>query len=197
MKSSEAWKNKNLESLCDEIWKEVDGYDGNFHVSSFGRIKSLKRHVFSGGKNRLRKERIICATLHRDGYIKCTIQSNGNRKTYMVHRLVAKTFIPNPENKPQINHKNGVKSDNTVENLEWCNASENGIHSYKLGLSKATHGELNWKSKLTKLQVIEIRNKYTGKHGEIVKMSREYNISASQIRRIVKNLRWKLITETD
>lgn len=85
------------------------------------------------------KEKFLKPTLAASGYMRTTIYNNsGVGVPFSVHRLVAKVFIPNPDNKPQVNHINGVKNDNRVENLEWVTASENGLHSFKNGFSKIT-----------------------------------------------------------
>lgn len=100
-----------------EGWKDVVGYEGLYKVSSHGRI------INQSGK-------IHAVCINRLGYCKLLLCNNGNRKHYLVHRVVAENFIPNPLNYPQINHKNGIKSDNNIENLEWCTSSQNNKHKY-------------------------------------------------------------------
>jgi hypothetical protein len=115
-----------------EIWKDVPGYEGRYRVSSKGRIKSLNRAVpYRIGITRTLPERLLKPTKNYKGYL-CVKLYNFGHKSYVLHRLIALAFIPNPENKPQTNHKNGIKEDNRVENLEWCTNQENQLHSYRV-----------------------------------------------------------------
>lgn len=111
--------------MKEEIWKDVVGYEGIYQVSNLGRIKSLKR-----------KGKIKNTQLDKDGYEHLSLWHNSKAKRMSVHRIVAQAFIPNPENKPVVNHIDGNKTNNIVNNLEWCTRSENDIHAYKLGLRK-------------------------------------------------------------
>jgi hypothetical protein len=109
-----------------------------YQVSDLGNIKHLACCNYPRKKyGRIEyKEKIRKLTEDKDGYLAVTISVNGKIKTYKVHRLVAKYFIPNPENKPQVNHKEGNKKDNRAIMLEWCNQSENNIHAFSIGLMK-------------------------------------------------------------
>ena len=97
-----------------EYWKPVVGYEGHYQVSNFGRVKSIKF-----GKEIILKQKI------KDGYYYVGLSKNGIVKNYFVHRLVAEAFIPNPNNLPQVNHKDENKLNNSVDNLEWCDAKYN------------------------------------------------------------------------
>ena len=114
-----------------EKWKDIPGFEDLYKVSNVGNIKSLPRVVKSPRKTyRILPERGLTIKLNRYGYQVIQLWRNGSFIHALVHRLVAFAFIPNPENKPQTNHKNGIKSDNRVSNLEWFTNSENQIHSY-------------------------------------------------------------------
>lgn len=110
-----------------EVWKPIEGCDG-YEVSNLGRVKSFWRRK----KPHILKPTRFCGS----DYLHVVFIINGKRKYFAIHRLVAKAFVPNPENKPCVNHINGVKTDNRAENLEWVTYSENLQHAYKTGLHK-------------------------------------------------------------
>ncbi|MFC5403917.1 NUMOD4 domain-containing protein [Cohnella soli] len=115
-------------SLKDEVWLPVVDYEGIYEVSNYGNIKSLA--------NRLtRKEKTVQTHINQNGYLRVDLYKQGHRKKFSVHRLVAQAFIPNPANKPLVNHRDGVKSKNHVSNLEWCTHSENTSHAFANGLA--------------------------------------------------------------
>ena len=116
-----------------EIWKDITGYKNLYQVSNYGRIKSLA-HINNRGV--YRPECILGNRLSDRGYHTALLYNNGKPKSFRVHRLVALEFIPNPNNKPHINHIDGIKSNNCIDNLEWVTISENLKHSFKLGLHK-------------------------------------------------------------
>lgn len=124
-----------------EKWILITELEGNYEVSNLGRIRSVFKVIKkSDSYIYTRKPKIIKSQL-REGYERVRLCINNFRVSKSVHRLVAKYFIDNPNNLPQVNHINGNKSDNTVENLEWCTQSENIIHAIKNNLRKTAIGK--------------------------------------------------------
>jgi len=116
-------KNSNEHSDL-EIWKDVDGYENYYRVSNNGKVLSVIK-----SKHIILKQRVT-----KYGYCAVNIRNEQNKRNVSVHRIVAIAFIPNPENKREVNHKDGIKTNNSIENLEWVTRSENCYHSYKTGL---------------------------------------------------------------
>lgn len=121
--------NHSIEDLPNEEWRDAPYGEGFYMVSNYGRIKSVNR--VSVYTNNPRPDKILKQKKHKRGYKMISLYVNGKCLYKTVHRLVALAFIPNQENKRTINHKNGIKWDNRVENLEWATDSENGIHSFR------------------------------------------------------------------
>ncbi len=136
-----------------EIWKDIAGYEGLYQVSNLGRVKSLDRkikHARFGEVNRKGKE--LKRFVDDDGYLRVGLFNGDNKKTRLVHRLVAEAFIENPENKKTVNHINGIKTDNCVDNLEWNTHEENIKHSHKTGLN-GSKNHLNQRSSKKVMQI--------------------------------------------
>ncbi len=113
-----------------EEWKDIQGYEGKYQVSTLGRVKSLpKPRTTPGGHKYMTKERLRHFSVNR-GYQMVDLYDGVGAEVRLVHRLVAHAFIPNTERKPHVNHKDGDRGNNAVENLEWCTPSENEWHSY-------------------------------------------------------------------
>ena len=112
-----------------EQWKVIEGYEGLYEVSSFGRVKSLERHIHHGSYAYKRKERMLKQFSDRDGYLRVNLSKEKKGKTVLVHRLVANAFIENKEKLPLVNHKDFNRTNNAVENLEWCSDKYNVQYS--------------------------------------------------------------------
>lgn len=125
-----------------EEWKDIQGYEGVYQVSNFGRVKSLERYrINNGGTKTLVKERILKPSTNNKGYSRVELSNKTARKPYLVHRLVAEAFIENPNNLPEVNHKDENKSNNRADNLEWITQKENlnyGTRNHRVSLTKGS-----------------------------------------------------------
>lgn len=173
--------------MPDEIWKDIAGYEGYYQVSSTGIVRSLDRHDCI---KRFRPAQIMTQSNDSDGYKVVTLSKGGKQRTAKVHQLVARAFIPNVNNFPEINHKDENKTNNSVSNLEWCTTRYNLTYGHRLDCVK---GENAPKHKLTEEQVKEIRAIY--KKGSLEfgqsALSKKYGVSHQSIGAIVKGSTWK------
>lgn len=161
-----------------EIWKDIPQYEGIYQASNLGRIKSLKRIAKKEYKgNRVVKEKIMRGTPNEDGYLKVhfKIKEKNINKVLFIHRLVAQTFISNPDNLPQVNHKDGNKKNNNINNLEWCTNLYNQKHAWENSLHKPTKKEGRLINQYDK------SNKFIKSYKSISEASRKTKINPSNI----------------
>lgn len=176
-----------------EVWKSLNGIvecGDNYEVSDFGNVRSVDR---INHKGRRIKGRILKFGIKGKGYLSVKLCMNGVEKNYQVHRLVAMAFIPNTQNKPQVNHKDTNKKNNKLSNLEWVTNSENQIHAVSNGVARKQIGEDRPASKLKENDVRKIREMYSsGKYSqrELAKM---FGVGQRTITTIVNRITWKHI----
>jgi len=171
--------NKDMTKI-EEIWKDVTGFP-SYQVSNLGRAKQLGKPHSKYNQDKILK-------LHDTRkYYGITLFSKSGSKQVSIHRLIAVEFIPNPENKPQVNHKNGIKLDNRPENLEWVTSKENMVHAVATGLHNM-RGEKSTSAKLSKKQALKIKSlRY--KTSSMV-LAKKYNVDRTTIWKIQKRITW-------
>ena len=173
----------------EEIWKEIKGYP-NYQVSNMGRVKRLSTGYYR------RTEKILKPQLQNNGYLHIKLSQKDKTKCILVHRLVAQVFIPNPNNLPQVNHINEDKTDNRVENLEWCTQKYN--INYGNGISKRVKtnkengtykkiGEINSKIRSKSILQFSKDNSFIRKWDCIMDVQRELGYDNKQICSCLKN----------
>jgi hypothetical protein len=172
-----------------EVWLDIKGYEGHYQVSSLGRVKSLARIVeIRKGIFGNKKENFLSDWDCGKGYRKVKLCKDAIEKSIRVHRLVAENFLDNPEAKSEVNHINGIKDDNRIENLEWCTSSENTIHALNNKLKISQKGSEHGMSKLTEKDVLEIRE--IGRSKGLKEVSKIYKVSESLISNVLLNKIW-------
>ncbi len=163
-------------------WKDIVGYENEYQINQFGEIRTLK------DSPKLKKYDVLKPQISKsNGYVYQMLYKNGKEKLLRVHRLVAMAFLPNPNNLPQVNHKDGNKQNNSVDNLEWCEQSDNMKHAYKNGLQIPSENQrkaiINTnklkQKKVCQIKDGEIINTFSG----ISEASRQTKISISCISR--------------
>lgn len=121
----------------NEVWKDIIGYEGVYQVSNLGNVKSLERKRFNGRVLVNKKSQIMKQYILKNGYCSTRLYKDGKSKNHLIHRLVAIAFIPNPQNLPQVNHKDENKGNNCVDNLEWCDR----VYNNNYGTAQQRHSE--------------------------------------------------------
>jgi hypothetical protein len=168
-----------------EVWKKIEGFE-NYEISTFGNVRGLPIITKFGIATKKYPLRFIKKWNDKKGYLYVTLINNGKKKNLLIHRLVCSAFLENKHCKAQVNHKNGIKSDNNIENLEWCTAKENLKHAVDTGLN-INYGIYNYQSKLNLQDIDFIRNSDLKQR----ELSLKYNISQTTISKIILRKTYK------
>lgn len=183
----------------NEVWKDIPGYEGFYQISNNGMVRSLDREVkrnakFRNGKSSVRimriKGKILTPYITNNGYYSINLQKNNIVSKFLVHRIVGLVFIDNVDNKPQINHLDANRKNNSVNNLEWTTQSENMKHCFSIGngVFPDHKGEKHPQHKLTESQVLEMRSlHYKIPYSQLAKM---YGVSEVTVHRILTKRIW-------
>lgn len=166
-----------------EVWRDIEVYDGDYQISKTGKVRSQK----SGEWRPLKR------FLNRGGYEAVILSKNDTPRKFLVHVLVARAFVPNPENKPEVNHIDGNKMNNCAWNLEWVTRSENLRHATRTGLMRYKRGTNNGNARLTEDDVHYIREKYIPKHPEFgaSALSRKFHVNIKTVLRVIRHESYK------
>jgi len=176
-----------------EIWDKIDD---NYEISNYGNLRSIDRQFIRNNKVVNLKSKLIKWNKphkKREFYVSIALYPKNKEKILNIscHREVAKRFVDNKENKKEVNHKDGNKSNNHYSNLEWVNKEENMNHAVEHNLIKKGQDSSN--SKLTNDDIVKIRHEYDGVFGFYSKKAREYNVFPAAIANIIKRKTWKHI----
>lgn len=172
-----------------EEWRNIPEYEGLYAISNLGRVKSLARIVKRKDGTRQKYEtRILRHHISNKGYHQVELRKNSRSKYPLIHRLVAEVFIENPDNKPQVNHIDGNKGNNRIDNLEWVTSSENAIHAFKNHLRTP-----NGPTSLSEDQIRYIREHYKFRDAEYstVAMAKKLGVGKETVARVVRGNTYK------
>lgn len=168
-----------------EIWKDIEGFEGLYQVSNFGRVKSLKREIVRKDQVITLKEKILKFSIRKGGYLMTRLYNGtGKQFSFYIHVLVARSFVVNSKNKPEVNHIDNDPSNNHSSNLEWVTHSENIKHSFKYGNSN-NKGENHPSVKLTDEEVKQLRR--LDKTMSYKKLGELFGVSGSYACMLCKN----------
>lgn len=193
----------------NETWKDIKGCEGRYQVSNLGNVRSLDRYINQTSANgiiysRFMKGKLLSSERNNgNGYL-CVQLPDGvyteKEENHYIHQLVAETFIPNPENKPTVNHKDANKDNNNVDNLEWATQSEQMIHAYSMNLIDVTKintnpicGEKHYNSKLSESQVREIYSLANSEGYTEQQIAEMYGVTRKNVDCIKHKKTWKHI----
>jgi hypothetical protein len=180
--------------MKEEIWRPIEGlkdgfYDGLYEVSNLGRFKMLPRVLNCTNGQRTTKEKIVTGC-NSNGYRRVVLKKDRIRLQIDLHILIARTFIPNPNNYPQVNHIDANKANNEVSNLEWCTQKMNANHALGLGLLKITRGSERSTAKLTEDKVVAIREMYKTGLFTMCMLSQMFSVGKTAVQNVINRTKW-------
>lgn len=173
-----------------EEWKPVVGYENQYEISNLGKVRSVTRAINNKhGRKSVVKGINKKTSFTRLGYENVSLCKGGIEKKFYIHRLVAQSFIPNPDGKETVNHMDGIKSNNCVSNLEWLTQKENVRHSFDSGKRDITSGTRCWNATLTDHEVLLMRklSKINGGSYETVEIAKLFGVHRKTVYNIVNN----------
>jgi hypothetical protein len=179
----------NKTEYMTEIWKDVRGYEGLYQVSDTEKIRSLDSIIIcKNGVKKPKKGQLIKMRKDKDGYLILDLHKNGKAETVKAHRIVCFEFNQNPENKPEVNHKDGVRTNIKPDNLEWSTRSENNLHAFRVLKRKpvkANLGKTSYKNKKSKTIIqLTLADKYICEYGSAMEAMRQTGIAQGCISRV-------------
>lgn len=176
-------------SMIEEQWRPLRGYRSEYQISNHGRVKRLSRTIIcKNGMPKPLPERILTPQFNSNGYLWHQFPGKIKKDFRFVHRMVAEAFVENPQSKPFVNHKSGIKTENDASNLEWVTRQENISHAFDTGLMSHA-GEKNSQSKLTRAAVILIRkDRVSGMR--VIDIAIKHRISRRRVYDVVNNRCW-------
>jgi hypothetical protein len=182
---------ENQKNNIMEGWMFVEGYNGLYMISNTGKLNRIGKVITRRNGTKVYIPGCeMKINVDKNGYCTVCLTINNKHRTLNFHRLVAKHFIRNVENKPCVNHKDGNKQNNHVNNLEWCTRSENSKHAFDTGLNWSYKGEEKKNSKLTNAQVLEMRKDYVPQKNSYPMLAIKYGVSVYTVRSIIRREAW-------
>ena len=180
-----------MSTFVGEVWKDIQGYEGIYQISNYGRVLSLYRQVrCRGGAHRGKEQSLLKPCEDSAGYLLVVLSDKGVKKSHRIHRLIATGFISNSYNYKCVNHIDGNKTNNSIDNLEWCTHLHNNVHALNTGLRVSLKGEDAVTSKLTDKKVLGIKF-LLGESIPIRKIAALFSISQTSVFCIKSGKTWR------